>query len=122
MRGDVWRWSARGTGLGVGLAAVAAVVTVALSAAGVIVIVLVSILLAAGLEPFVGWVRGRVGLPRAATVLTVYAAFLVLVVTLVLVIVPAAIDQLGDFSARLPQLLDDLRAWAEARCRCRPCP
>ncbi|MFN8619715.1 MAG: AI-2E family transporter [Chloroflexota bacterium] len=114
MRGDVWRWSGRGAGLGLGLAAVAAVVFVALNAAGVLVIVLVSVLLASGLEPFVGWVRGRVGLPRAATVLTVYAAFLVLVVTLVLVIVPAAIDQLGDFSQKLPALLDDLRTWAKS--------
>lgn len=112
MRGEMWRWSARGAGLGAGLLAMAAVATVLLSAAHVLVIVLVSLLLAMGLEPFVGWIRGRVGLPRGATVLTVYAVFLVLVVALVLVIVPAAIDQLTDFSTRLPQLLDDLRAWA----------
>lgn len=108
----MWRWSARGVGLGAGLLAMAAVATVLVSAAHVLVVVLVSLLLAMGLEPFVGWIRGRIGLPRGATVLTVYAVFLVLVVALVLVIVPAAIDQLTDFSTRLPQLLDDLKAWA----------
>jgi predicted PurR-regulated permease PerM len=85
---------------------------VLLSSAHVLVVVLVSLLLAMGLEPFVGWIRGRIGLPRGATVLTVYAIFLVLVVALVLVIVPAAIDQLTDFSTRLPQLLEDLKTWA----------
>ena len=112
MRGEVWRWSARGAGLGAGLLAMAAVATVLLASTGVLVIVLVSLLLAAGLEPFVGWVRGRVRLPRGATVLLVYAVFLVLVVALVLIIVPAAIDQMSDFTARLPTLLDDLRTWA----------
>jgi len=51
-------------------------------------------------------------MPRGATVLLVYVVFLVAVVGLVLVVVPAAIDQLGDFSARLPDLLDGLRTWA----------
>lgn len=108
----MWQWSARGAGLGAGLLAMAALATILLSSAHVLVIVLVSLLLAMGLEPFVGWVRGRIGLPRGATVLLVYAVFLVLVVALVLVIVPAAIAQLTDFSTRLPQLLDDLRTWA----------
>jgi predicted PurR-regulated permease PerM len=108
----MWQWSARGAGLGAGLLAMAALATVLLSSAHVLVVVLVSLLLAMGLEPFVGWIRGRIGLPRGATVLTVYAIFLVLVVALVLVIVPAAIDQLTDFSTRLPQLLEDLKTWA----------
>lgn len=114
MRGEVWQWSARGAGMGAGVLAVLAVATVLLQSTGVLIIVLVSLLLAAGLEPFVGWVRGRVRLPRGATVLLVYAVFLVLVVALVLVVVPAAIDQLNDFSAKLPSLLDDLRTWADS--------
>ena len=113
MRGDVWRWSARGAGLGVGLLAVAAVTTVALSSAGVLVLVLVSILLASGLEPFVGWVRGHVHLPRGVTVLLVYAAFLAVVVALLLVVVPPAIAQVDDLSTRLPALVADARTWAE---------
>jgi len=112
MRGELWQWSARGAGLGVGLLVVAAITTVALASAGVLVVLLISILLGAGLEPFVGWARSHLRLPRGATVLLVYVVFLVLVVGLMLIVVPAAIDQLADFSARVPELLDGVRTWA----------
>ena len=76
-------------------------------------LVAISILLAAGLEPAVGWVRGRTILSRSGTILLVYIGFMVLVVILLFLIVPAAINQLTEFSNRLPVLLADLRAFAE---------
>jgi predicted PurR-regulated permease PerM len=104
---------ARGAGGAVGVLAVAAIATLLLGAAPVLVLVAISILLAAGLEPAIGWVRGRIFLGRTATILLVYAGFMVLVIILLVLIVPAAVNQLTEFSKRLPELLADLRSFAE---------
>lgn len=112
MRSEAWRWLARGTGAAVGILIVAAIASVLLGAAHVLVLVAVSILLAAGLEPAVGWLRGRTGLGRSTTILLVYAGFMVLVAILVFLIVPAAVSQLTEFSNRLPALVAELRTFA----------
>ncbi len=112
LRSEAWLWLARGAGAAVGLLVVAAVAVVLLGATHVLVLVAISILLAAGLEPAVGWVRTRTVLGRSSTILLVYAAFMVVVAILVFLIVPAAISQLTEFSNRLPRLLADLRAFA----------
>jgi predicted PurR-regulated permease PerM len=110
MRGEIWRWVGRGGGFGVGFLTVAGLALVALSAAQVLVLILFSILLAAALDPITYWVRRRTRrVSRAATVLGVYILFIVAVAILLLLVVPAAIDQLHDLSTRAPQLLADLR-------------
>jgi predicted PurR-regulated permease PerM len=71
--------------------------------------VFVAILLASALEPFVGWIRGHVGLSRGPTILLVYAAFFVVVIAMALVIVPAAIGQFQEIVAGLPPLIERAR-------------
>jgi predicted PurR-regulated permease PerM len=80
----------------------------------VLLLVTIATLLAIGLEPVTGWLRGLTHLSRGATILIVYALFLAAVVGLMFVIVPSAIDQLTELSTRLPELLDNARAWAES--------
>ncbi|CAN5596704.1 AI-2E family transporter [soil metagenome] len=110
MRGEIWRWIGRGGGFTVGVLLVAAIAMVAISAAQVLVLAFISVLLAAALDPITYWVRRRARrVSRAATVLGVYVLFMVAVATLLLLVVPAALDQLNDLSGRAPQLLEDLR-------------
>ena len=113
LRSEAWAWVARGMGAAVGVLIVATIATLFLGTAHVLVLVAISILLAAGLEPAVGWVRGRTNLGRGLTILLVYAAFTVLVAVLLFFIVPAAVSQLTEMSLRLPKLLADLRAAIE---------
>lgn len=113
MRSEAWLWLARGAGAAVGILVVAAIASILLGAAHVLVLIAISVLLAAGLEPAVGWLRGRTGIGRGTTILLVYAGFMVLVGILVFLIVPAATSQLTEFSNRLPTLLTDLRSFAE---------
>ena len=112
MRSETWRWMGRGAGLGAGLALVGALLFVLLQAINALLVVFVSVLLAAGLEPVTGWLRGRTGRGRGLIVLFVYAGFFLVVALLALLIVPATISQLGEFSARLPALLGQARTWA----------
>jgi predicted PurR-regulated permease PerM len=111
LRTEAWLWLVRGAGATVGALAVGLLAWLLLGALQVVLVVIVSILLAAGLEPVVGWLRGRTGLSRSATTLLVYAVFAGLVALLVLLVVPAAASQLNDLSARLPHLLAEVRAW-----------
>ncbi|HEU4573050.1 MAG TPA: AI-2E family transporter, partial [Candidatus Limnocylindrales bacterium] len=117
MRADALRWCVRGVGLGLGAAIVIGLLAVAGLAARVLLLVFVAVLLASGLEPLIGWVRTRLPIPRGATILVVYGVFLVGVVALALVIVPAAITQASDVATRLPPMLDRLR---EETSRLRP--
>ena len=114
MRGELWRWTVRGSGLGLGLLIVLLIAIVLQLATNVLVLVLISILLAAALDPLVNWVRERSPLSRAATILGVYVIILVLSAALLLLVVPAAIDQLTDLSSRLPEMIAQGQAWAEA--------
>jgi predicted PurR-regulated permease PerM len=110
MRSEALRWSARGVGLALGFALVVGALAVAGAALRVLLLVFLAVLLASGLEPLVGWLRTRVPLPRGGTILVVYVAFLVTVVALALVVVPAALTQADEVLARLPPLLDELRS------------
>jgi predicted PurR-regulated permease PerM len=112
MRSEAWQWLARGSGASLGALVVVAIAAVLLMASHVLVLVAVAILLAAGLEPAVGWLRGRTGLGRAPTILLVYAGFMALVGVLVFLIAPAAVSQLTALSSRLPRLLADVRTFA----------
>jgi putative heme transporter len=113
LRSLAWTWMARGAGAAIGVLVVLAIGSILLGAAPVLALVAISILLAAGLEPAIGWVRSHTFLSRTGTILFVYVSFLVLVVVLLVLIVPAAVNQLTEFSRRLPQLLADLRSFAE---------
>jgi predicted PurR-regulated permease PerM len=99
-------------GLAAGVAVVYGLASIAVSAGGVLLLVFVAILLASALEPFIGWIRGHVGLGRGPTILLVYAAFFVVVIAMALVIVPAAIAQFQETLAGLPPLIDRARDWA----------
>jgi predicted PurR-regulated permease PerM len=112
LRSEAWVWLARGSGAAVGVLFVAAIAALVLGAGNVLVQVAIAILLAAGLEPVVGWLRGKTGLARSVTILLVYAGFMILTGLLLFLIVPAAISQLTEFSNRLPGLLADVRAFA----------
>ena len=112
MRTEIWRWTARGAGLGLGLAIIAIISWSLLRANNVVLVVAVSFLLASGLEPAIGEIRTRTFLGRGQTILVVYAGFFVLAGLLILLIVPSAIQQLSELSARLPKILKDLEAYA----------
>lgn len=100
-------------GVAVGVGIVFVLAFLALRSANVLILVFASVLLASALEPFVGWVRGKVPLGRGATILVVYVAFLALVVWLVVLILPAALKQADDLAKSLPPLVEDARTWAE---------
>ncbi len=76
--------------------------------------ILVSILLASGLEPFIGWIRGHVNLGRGATILVVYAAFFAAVLGLAFLVIPGALLQLNELTRNLPSLLSGAREWASS--------
>lgn len=109
MRAEALRWSVRGIGLALGVALVVGILALAGTAGRVLLLVFVAVLLASGLEPLIGWVRGRIPLPRGPTILVVYGLFIVAVVGLALIVVPAAIAQASDTLARLPPMLERLR-------------
>jgi predicted PurR-regulated permease PerM len=106
-------WTARGAGLAVGIGIVAGIVALAAAAANVLLLLFLSILLAAGLEPFIGWLRARLPLGRGPTILVVYAVFFLMVAVLALLVLPAAITQAAQAVDRLPTFLDQARAWAQ---------
>jgi predicted PurR-regulated permease PerM len=112
MRSDLMPWTMRGMGLAIGVAIVAGIIGLAIAAGGVLVLVFVSVLLASALEPIVGIVHDRLPIGRGATILLVYAAFLVAVVGVAFVIVPAAISQGQRIVATLPAFFESIRSWA----------
>jgi predicted PurR-regulated permease PerM len=109
MRGEVFLWLTRGIGLALGVVFVAATLFVSLRASNVLLLVFLAILLASALEPFVGWVRAHLPLGRGATILVVYALFLLGVAFLVFLLVPAAVTQAEELSKSLPPFLQNLR-------------
>ncbi len=112
LRTDVFRWFARGAALAFGAALALAMIYVLLAASGVVVLVFIALLLASGLGPLVDRVRTRTPLARGATLLFVYAGIFILLATVVLLVVPSAINQLSDLGAQAQPLMDEARAWA----------
>lgn len=112
MRGEAWRWFVRGTGFALGVALAVACLYTMLLGARVVVLVFIAILLASGLEPLIDRVRARSGLGRGATLLLVYLGFFGAVAAVLLLVVPGAINQLGEFGTRITPLLNDARDWA----------
>ena len=112
MRSDITPWTIRGMALALGALIVIGLVQVGIAAGGVLLLVFVAILLAAGLEPVVGWLRDRLPIPRGATILVVYLTFFLGVLGLAFIIVPAAITQAEQIIKELPAFFDQARAWA----------
>ena len=112
MRREALRWLVRGFGFALGVLIVVAVAGGIALAARILVLVFIAVLLASALEPLVGRLRGALPLPRAATILLVYAAFLALVLVIALLVVPAAVNQFNDLAVRLPPFLERAREWA----------
>ena len=106
------RWFIRGAGFAIGVALVVGILVLANAASRALLLVFVAVILAAGLEPFIGWIRGHVRLGRGLTILLVYGVFLLAVVGLSLVALPAAIAQLQSTIDLLPPFFDRIRAWA----------
>jgi predicted PurR-regulated permease PerM len=106
-------WLRRGLAFTAGAAVVVGLVWLAAQAINVLLLVFVAILLAAGLEPVVGWLRAHLPVGRTGGILLAYGAFFVSVVLLAFVAVPTAINQLTELSNQLPSLFDQARAWAK---------
>lgn len=103
---------ARGAGLAVGVALVAAILLVGLAAINVLVLVFVAVILGAGLQPFIAWLRGHLPIGRGPTILLVYGLFLAVVIAMALIVVPAALTQLETTLKSLPPFFDRAREWA----------
>jgi predicted PurR-regulated permease PerM len=102
----------RGVGFALGALLVLAIGLTLVNAARVIVLIFVALILAAGLEPSTNWLKGRLRVGRGASLLLVYALFFLLVLGLLVLIVPSALGQLGQFGARVGPLLENVQAWA----------
>jgi predicted PurR-regulated permease PerM len=109
---DAVSWVGRGVRFTIGAALVVGAIALAIAAGRVLLLVLVAIILGAGLQPVIAWLRGRLGLGRGLTILFVYGAFLVGVLGLALIILPAATAQLVAAVQTLPAFLDRVREWA----------
>ena len=112
MRGLVVSWAARGAGLAIGVGLVALVAGLAASSINVLLLTFIAVLLAAALEPFVGWMRAHTPIPRGPVILLVYLAFFALVVLFALFVLPAAFTQAEQVMRQLPSFLDEVDAWA----------
>jgi len=114
MRSEIPLWTLRGIGLALGVVLVYALLQLGIAAARVFLLVFIAVLLASALEPMLGWLRHRVSvLSRAGTILVVYLTFIVTVVGLAFVVVPAAVGQAQRILADLPPFFAEVRAWAD---------
>ena len=105
-------WITRGAGVAIGVALVVGVIALAFAASKVVLLVFVAVILASGLQPVIGWMRGHSSIGRGPAILVVYCLFLAIVVVMALVIVPAAIAQFERTLASLPPFFERARAWA----------
>jgi predicted PurR-regulated permease PerM len=105
-------WIARGAGATIGAALVVGLIALAFAAGKVVVLVFVAVILASGLQPVIGWIRGHVPIGRGPAILLVYGLFMAVVAGMALIVVPAAIGQLERAVASLPSFLATTRAWA----------
>ena len=114
MRSESLAWAVRGAGFAVGVGLVMVLAFLAIAARDVLFLVFLAILLGAGLEPVIGWLRARLPVGRAIGILIVYVAFLALVVALGVVVVPTAMLQGEIALGRLPTFLESIRSWSTA--------
>lgn len=112
-REELGHWVIRGFGLGIGLLLVLILAMVMEKSADVLVLVLISVLLASALGPPVDWIRNRTRMSRVQTIMALYVITVIISGALLLLVVPAALNQMTTMSDRAPQLIDDARAWGE---------
>ncbi len=105
-------WIGRGAALAVGVALVVGVLAFAWAAGPVLVLMFVAVILAAGLQPIISWLRGHLPIGRGAAILLVYGVFLLSIVGIVVVILPSAIAQFQATLVSLPPLFESARQWA----------
>ena len=105
-------WIGRGAALAVGVTLVVGVLAFAWAAGPVLVLMFVAVILAAGLQPIISWLRGHLPVGRGAAILLVYGVFLLSVFGMVVVILPSAIAQFQATLASLPPLFESARQWA----------
>lgn len=105
-------WVARGARFTLGAVLVLAVLALAAAAAQVLLLTFIAIILAAGLQPVIAWLRGHLRLGRGASILLVYGTFFVGVIAFATLVLPAAASQLGAATERLPAFIDRIREWA----------
>jgi predicted PurR-regulated permease PerM len=105
-------WIARGAAATLGAALVIGLIALAFAAGKVVVLVFVAVILASGLQPVIGWIRGHSPIGRGPAILVVYGLFMAVVVGMALIIVPAAIGQFERTVASLPSFFASARAWA----------
>src|SRR5450759_2579191 len=101
-RDEAGTWFSRGVGFVGGALLAYGVVNGFLAASNVVLIFFVALLLASALEPLVARVRDRLPVARGAALLLVYAAFFAIVLVMALLVIPGALDQVGDLGAALP--------------------
>jgi predicted PurR-regulated permease PerM len=109
MRSELGPWTIRGMGFAIGVLLIYGLIQLGIAAGSVLLLLFMAILLAAALEPIVGWLRERLPLGRAGTILVVYATFFVTVLALAFIVVPAALNQAGQIAQELPAFFADLR-------------
>jgi predicted PurR-regulated permease PerM len=114
MRAESFSWVVRGAAFAIGAGLILVIAYIGFAAREVLFLVFLSILLGAGLEPVIAWLRTRLPVGRVAGILIVYTAFLASVVTLVVLIVPAAAVQVELAINRLPTFLESIRGGAQA--------
>ena len=107
-------WTARGAGLALGAGGMFLLASLLASALNVLALVFIAVLLAAALEPFIGWLRARLRfIPRSAAILGVYLVFFASVAAFCVFVVPIAIGQANQAISRIPATLDQADAWAK---------
>jgi predicted PurR-regulated permease PerM len=104
-RDEIATWFSRGVGfVGGGLLAYG-VVNGFIGASSVVLLFFFALLLASALEPLVARLRDRLPVARGAALLLVYAAFFASVLIMALLVIPGALDQVGDLTVALPHAL-----------------
>jgi len=112
MRIETGTWFARGVGFALGVGFVVLLVLIGAVARDVFLLVFLAILFGAALEPLIGVIRDRTGIGRGLSILIVYACFLTLVSFIAVVVLPAAVTELGPAVGRLPGFLETIRSSA----------
>ncbi len=111
-RSDFAVWFGRGAGATLGALVVLLIATGLVAAGRAVLLVFIALLLGAALEPLVGSLRGRLGLPRVVAILLVYITFIALAAGLVLLGGPGTLAQADQLGAAVPTALQNARQWA----------
>jgi predicted PurR-regulated permease PerM len=110
-RSEVAHAFARGVGFVGGGLVIFAIATELVAASRILLLVFIALLLASGLEPLIGRLRGALPIPRGGAILLVYGAFFLALVGIGLVVVPGMVNEVGQLTAALPGALEHARTF-----------